>query len=513
MATLTEPAAVLATHAAPVRLGLRMQVSRESRRLATASTFSAAVHVGLVLLLGSWGIAAKPTPSNTALQVSVAAVEPPLEVIEKLLEPTIEERNFEPGQAVLVVSGSAMVAPVVIPEPKPSTARPQKLSAEQVDVDVFAQSPLLAAVDTGKYKTKLGQIRSAGQRMQAVIYRGGSVESEKAVALALVWIAKHQLPDGSWSFDHRTSGDCRGQCRHAGTMSNARIAATALAMLPFLAAGETHKQGRYKKEIDAGLKFLLRNMQSNGALTQGGGTMYSQALATVVLCELSAITRDRDLLKPSRTAMGYIVAAQDPRGGGWRYFPGMPGDTSVTGWQVMALKSADNAYHPVPPVSLEGARKFLDYVQQDGGSAYGYATPDEASTASTPVGLLCRMQMGWTRDEPALIHGVEALMVRGPLPNNMYYNFYATQVLHHFGGPHWTEWNKRMRDHLVRTQATAGHETGSWHFEEVTREDALAPLVGGRLYTTALAALTLEVYYRYLPLYGNRIFPDETKKP
>ena len=241
--------------------------------------------------------------------------------------------------------------------------------------------------------------------------------------------------------------------------------------------------------------------------------MYSQALATVVLCELSALTRDRDLLKPSRTAMGFIVAAQDPRGGGWRYFPGMPGDTSVTGWQLMALKSADNAYHPVPQVSLDGVRKFLDYVQQEGGSVYGYATPEEASTASTPVGLLCRMQMGWTREEPALIQGVEKLMVRGPLPNNIYYNFYATQVLHHFGGPHWTEWNKRMRDHLVRTQATAGHEMGSWHFEEVTPEDALAPTVGGRLYTTALATLTLEVYYRYLPLYGNRIFPDEAKKP
>lgn len=513
MATFTDTAAVAVPQARPERAGLRVRLSRSSLRLAAASSVSAAVHVGLVLVLGGWGIATKPTPSRTALQASVAKVEPPPEVIEKLLEPTVVERSIERMQPTLAFAGSAAVAPVAVPEPKPTSARPQKLSTEQVDVDVFAQTPLLAAVEAGKYKAKLGQIRSPGQRMQAVIYRGGSAESEQAVERALVWLAKHQLPDGGWTFDHRTAGDCRGQCRHAGTMSGARIAATSLAMLPFLAAGETHKQGRYKKHLDAGVKFLLRNMQPNGALTQGGGTMYSQALATVVLCELSALTRDRDLLKPSRTAMSYIVAAQDPRGGGWRYFPGMPGDTSVTGWQLMALKSADNAYHPVPQASLDGVRAFLDYVQQDGGAAYGYATPELASTASTPVGLLCRMQMGWTRDEPALIQGVEALMVRGPLPNNIYYNFYATQVLHHFGGPHWTEWNKRMRDHLVRTQATAGHETGSWHFEEVTPEDALAPTVGGRLYTTALAALTLEVYYRYLPLYGNRIFPDEAKKP
>lgn len=513
MAVLTEPIAALATQALRERSGLRVHMSRSGRRLITASAVSTAAHVGLVLLLGSWGIASKPTPLKATLQASVARVEQPPEIVEKLIEPKIVKRNVEQTQPVLAFAGSVVVAPVVVPEPKPPSARPQKLNTEQVDVDVFTQTPLLAAVEAGKYKAKLGQIRSPGQRLQAVIYRGGSAESEKAVERALVWLAKHQLTDGSWSFDHRTAGDCRGQCRHPGTMSGARIAATSLAMLPYLAAGETHKQGRYRKQLDAGLKFLLRNMQPNGALTQGGGTMYSQALATVVLCELSALSHDRDLLKPSRTAMGFIVAAQDTRGGGWRYFPGMPGDTSVTGWQLMALKSADNAYHPVPQASLDGVRKFLDYVQQEGGSAYGYATPEEASTASTPVGLLCRMQMGWTREEPALIQGVEALMVRGPLPNNIYYNFYATQVLHHFGGRQWTEWNKRMRDHLVRTQATAGHETGSWHFEEVTREDALAPTVGGRLYSTALAALTLEVYYRYLPLYGNRIFPDETKKP
>jgi len=224
------------------------------------------------------------------------------------------------------------------------------------------------------------------------------------------------------------------------------------------------------------------------------------------------MTRDRDLVAPARAATAYILASQDQQGGGWRYFPGQPGDTSVTGWAFNALKSADNAYQPVPMPAIDKVRAFLDSVQIDEGAAYGYLTPDDSTTASTPVGLLCRMQLGWKRTEPALIRGVAALAAEGPKPNNIYYNFYATQVVHHFGGPSWEQWNKQMREQLIRTQATAGHEAGSWYFEETTPHDQLASAVGGRLYNTALATLTLEVYYRHLPLYGNRIFDEELPK-
>lgn len=79
--------------------------------------------------------------------------------------------------------------------------------------------------------------------------------------------------------------------------------------------------------------------------------------------------------------------------------------------------------------------------------------------------------------------------------NNMYFNYYASQVLHHVGGPHWEKWNPKMREHLLATQATEGHEAGSWYFPEAHSTP------GGRLYTTAMATMTLEVYYRYMPLY------------
>ena len=84
----------------------------------------------------------------------------------------------------------------------------------------------------------------------------------------------------------------------------------------------------------------------------------------------------------------------------------------------------------------------------------------------------------------------------------MYFNYYATQVLHHLGGSGWQRWNLRMRDYLVDTQEQTGHERGSWYFKEAWSDR------GGRLYTTTLSILTLEVYYRYLPMYGERFVEE-----
>ena len=108
------------------------------------------------------------------------------------------------------------------------------------------------------------------------------------------------------------------------------------------------------------------------------------------------------------------------------------------------------------------------------------------------------MYLGWGRDEPALIRGVEYLGNEGPSPNDMYYNYYATQVMHHFEGDAWEKWNARMRDYLIESQTKEGHEAGSWYFAGDGHNET-----GGRLYTTSLATMTLEVYYRHLPIYKH----------
>lgn len=278
-----------------------------------------------------------------------------------------------------------------------------------------------------------------------------------------------------------------------------------MALLPFLGAGQTHKEGKYKATVEHGLAYLIKHMRVRsgmGDFIEPGGNMYSHGLATITLSEAYAMTNDPGLLRPAQLALDFIVYAQDPVGGGWRYQPKQPGDTSVTGWQVMALKSGHLAYLKVPSRAILGAGKFLDFVQAEDGARYGYRFPTP-SPSTTSVGLLCRMYLGWKKDKPALRKGVEYLHALGPSAN-IYFDYYATQVLRQYGGKYWDDWNKAMRDRLVDSQETKGHAKGSWFFAKAPRATR-----GGRLYCTSMATMILEVYYRYMPLYGQEASEED----
>jgi hypothetical protein len=332
---------------------------------------------------------------------------------------------------------------------------------------------------------------------------GGSEASEAAVAAALLWIVDHQLADGGWNFDHRLGPIVNGRPRtsdHPGNLVDARNAATAMALLPLLGAGQTHTDGNHKRAVKGGLEYLVKHQKKDGGWNESGGNMYSHGLAALVLCEAYGMTHDKALMVPAQAAVNFISYAQDPEGGGWRYQPRQPGDTSVTGWQLTALKSGHMCYLQVPPNTIRGAVEFLDAVQADQGASYGYTTPGKGS-ATTAIGLLCRMYLGWKRDREALERGVEFLGDRGPSLGrsaNMYYNYYATRVMRQYGGEPWQKWNDQMRDFLVDNQAGEGPPRGSWDFMGGAGAER-----GGRLYNTSLAALVLEVYYRYPPLYGE----------
>lgn len=360
------------------------------------------------------------------------------------------------------------------------------------------RSDLMATV--GAYSGSGVEGRGSGKA--GLVARGGGNErSERAVALALKWLAEHQMPDGGWSIDLTAVPNCRGQCRHSGKSDKARLAATGLALLPFLGAGHTQKTGKYQQTVQRGLYFIVSNMKlspQGGSMHENQGNMYSHGICSIALCEAYAMTQDRALQNPAQAAINFIAYAQDPVGGGWRYQIRQPGDTSVVGWQIMALKSGHMAYLRVPPVTVKKAFDFLDSVQSNSGANYGYTGPGQGP-ATTAIGLLCRMYLGWKKDNPALQRGVKWLSDRGPSKNDFYYNYYATQVLRHWEGEEWVKWNNVMRDQLVNTQAQKGHETGSWY-----EEGGHANESGGRLYCTAMATMILEVYYRHLPIYRSQ---------
>lgn len=368
--------------------------------------------------------------------------------------------------------------------------------------------------------------RKAGQREKAALKNGGSPESENAVNLAMKWIADHQLPDGSWSFDHRAGPGNHRTSPNAGDFTDSPRAATAMALLVFLGAGQTHLEGDYIETVDRGLAFLVANPFSrtrNGwGWDEDRGLMYSHGLVALTLCEAYAMTGDVRLLEAAKQSVRYIEYAQDPYGGGWRYVPRQRGDLSVAGWQIMAIKSADMCGLEIDSEVIKRTRRFLNFMSSESGAFYGYTDPTpegERRKGMTAVGLLCQMYMGWSKDNPALGTGVKWLGERGPhigdwkpgmavpdeqkdnFRSGMYYNYYATQVMSHYGGDTWTKWNEEMRDFLVATQSTEGTSKGSWFFQD---PDETGYVHGGRLYATTLAAMTLEVYYRYLPLYDEK---------
>ncbi len=351
--------------------------------------------------------------------------------------------------------------------------------------------------------------RFGENKAKLIAREGGTPQSEAAVALGLQWLANHQNRNGSWSFNHQ-AGPCRGRCGNPGSMGHCTTGATGLALLCFLGAGHSEYKGEYRNVVQQSVKYLVSAMKKNrrnpgdlrGPVRDNEG-MYAHGIATLALCEAYNMGRNPKLREPVQQALDFIVRAQDPRGGGWRYELRQQGDTSVLGWQTMALYSGKIAELNVPQNTLDGAWAFLESVEAEDGVGYGYTSSTRrVSPTLSAVGLLCRIYLGQTRNwdttNPSLQEGADRLVALGPSRNDMYYNYYATQFMYQIGGVKWRSWNDVMRDALVASQVQDGHAAGSWL---PTCRHGGRP--GGRLYMTAMCILTLEVYYRHLPIYDR----------
>jgi hypothetical protein len=350
--------------------------------------------------------------------------------------------------------------------------------------------------------------RSGSTREQMVREGGGNTRSEAAVAAGLKWFSQHQSADGHWSLNN-FSQDGKCNCADAGRQHD--IAGTGFGLLPFLGAGETHKPtqgGRkqlYEKVVERGIKWLLLKQNRNGDF---GGGMYTHGIASIAICEAYGVTSDPMLKGPAQRAVNFIVESQNDTGG-WDYTSkGATADTSVSGWNVQALKSGQMGGLQVPKETLVKVNKYLDtYAGDPVGATYGYRSPGSAHACSA-IGLLCREYLGWGPKNPGLIQGIGRLMKSQPNQGQktMYYYYYATQVVHHYGEGEWKTWNPKMRDMLIElqdqgTDAARRHQKGSWS----SAGWDVGGYGGGRIMMTSMALLTLEVYYRHLPLYRREM--------
>ncbi|GIW80690.1 MAG: hypothetical protein KatS3mg105_2497 [Gemmatales bacterium] len=336
---------------------------------------------------------------------------------------------------------------------------------------------------------------------------GGNKQSEEAVARGLRWLAEHQNADGSWSL-HDFHKNCRNHRRCSGAGSaHSDSAATGMALLPFLVANNTHQHGRYQNTVKRALTWLVQQQSAEGNLAPNQyRSCYAHAIAAIALVEAYAMTRDPRFREPAQRALDYIVKAQHAGTGGWRYQPNQPGDTSVTGWQVMALKSGEMAGLKVPEKTFAGAKRWFRSVEsnQPVGGTFGY-TGRNASPAMTAQALLSLQLLGIKRDDKRMQAGAEYLLRHLPRrgAESSYYWYHATQVMFHLQGRHWQTWNSRLRDLLVSTQETKEGLAGSWDPRDSYER------TGGRIMSTSLRILMLQVYYRHVPLYSQEFVAEK----
>jgi len=361
----------------------------------------------------------------------------------------------------------------------------------------------------------MGSYAARGGRKQLAKQGGGTPGSESAVDLALEWLQRHQSPDGSWKArDYTAMCYSAAPCKKIDdTLTGIDAGLTGMATLAFLGAGYTDERPPFTKTVSRALQYILKTQNNDGSFSPATGSnlIYNHAICTLAVCEAYGMTQNRLYKSPAERGVEYILRVQH-RDGGWGYTRNdnvFRSDVSVTGWQVMALKSAAMAKIEVPAAAWSSAIRFIDGAS-DGNGLSGYFAPAQVLTPGNPstiaVGLLCR-QFAPVLPNPEMMASITDYMAE-KLPNEneegfFYYAYYGGLGLYQYGGPKWEKWNNHVRDLLLRLQKREGCETGSW--DPGTRRWASW---AGRVYSTSMAALTLEVYYRYLPI--HRGFVDES---
>lgn len=466
-------------------------------RATPAWLVSMMLHLVLLIVLGLW-IVSVPYGKPAILTLTATVGAPDGEVVDLQ---DIEQALPEFDAAEVAHSSDAAD---LLSEP----VQPQQLLDFAVS-DATANALAIPAGDAGPIGAALSG-RSGRTKQELLERYGGTAATELAVRLGLEWLKRNQLYDGRWSLRGPFDADGSGQGSSRG---DDHVAATAMALLAFQGAGHTHLAGEYREQVAKGSQALLAMQEKDGMWESGRG--YSHALASIAICELYAMSQDSRLREPAQRAVDACVAWQSILGG-WRYLPKRDADLSVSGWFIMALQSARMAGLQVPEATMKKAEKYLDRVQSGKGSRYGYQSKRGATLAMTAEGLLCRQYFGWPREKAEMQSGIKFLLNGHPKweRRDVYFWYYATQVLHHAGGEPWERWNYIMREMLPAHQVTDGPESGSWTSDGHPHGDE-----GGRLYVTCMSLYILEVYYRHMPLYdldqveavaGGELLIDDT---
>jgi hypothetical protein len=282
-----------------------------------------------------------------------------------------------------------------------------------------------------------------------------------------------------------------------------QVGCTGLALLAFLGAGYTDTNGLFKDNVKRGLEWLAKQQKEDGSIGSGA----DHAIAGLALAEGYGMGKTEEFGRAAQAAVDCSIAKHQVKDSGWGREPRKNPDLATTIWYTNQLKSAKIAGLKVEGVGFQGAMNFIDSVTAGTGLA-AIAPGKSPSLAMTAAGAWGRTMMGTPITEPLLAKAADALVKAPPAaksPGDFCHLYFATHFLFQMGGDRWMKWNEAYKPAMINAQAKgpiplgSGPEDldGSW------TEGQGEAAAKSRVYATALGALSLEIYYRYLPMYGK----------
>ncbi|MCP3917703.1 MAG: terpene cyclase/mutase family protein [bacterium] len=403
----------------------------------------------------------------------------------------------------------------------------EDFEATEGDPDMLADSPF----DDKAFNDVIGIGGGAGGKFggrfggRRNLRAAGGSGTEQALRDGLEWLKNHQAPDGSWDCDEFMHNNVEGGCTCDGPGDPLHdVGTTGIALLAFLGDGNTMRDGPYKNVVTQGIKWLRQQQDfETGLLGEeiGHTFLYDHGIATLAITEAYYFSKSPLIKGTAQKAINYVTRARNPYGA-WRYDvpPVGDNDSSVTGWMIFALKSAEEAGLKIDKEAYVGALNWFDEVTDPANGRVGYDSmgsvssrvtgvndhyPPEKGESMTAVGLLCRFFLGQDPSETPIM-GKHADLMLKTLPEwdpegfgcDMYYWYYGSYAMYQMGGRHWKGWNVAMKKAVLESQRKDSHFKGSW--------DPIGPWghAGGRVYSTASMVLCLEVYFRYARVLGAR---------
>jgi hypothetical protein len=268
---------------------------------------------------------------------------------------------------------------------------------------------------------------------------------------------------------------------------------TGLGLLTFLAHGETPDSEEYGETVQKAIQWLVNfGMKTKSPDHRG----YGHGIITYALCEAYGLTK-LPVIKPAmERCLEMIVRGQQPRGGwDYSYAKGERWDLSVAAWQMQALKAGYAAGSEVSGIekAIEKSIDFLKHTAYKNGK-FGYSSPGQGSTGMLGAGTLALQLLGEgdCQEVKAARDNIKELPLNWEKAGGhpLYAWYYQTQAMFHAGTSYFRDWNERFAPMIVKNQEPDGH----WNMPGDAKGH-------GPVYSTTLCALSLQVYYRYLPTY------------